>query len=60
MASALAALRETYAPEKLDEAIEAQVAKLDAIVGSGLGLSIDDIKQYATSRRQKGDVQNKK
>ena len=45
MAKALADLRETFAPEKLDEAIEAQVAKLDDIIGSALGLSADDIKE---------------
>jgi hypothetical protein len=45
MAEALAALREAYAPERLDDAIEAEVAKLDAIVGAALGLSSDDINE---------------
>ena len=49
MAIELVALRETFAPEKLDKAIEAQVAKLDGIVGSALGLSPDDIGVIAES-----------
>jgi len=43
MADALAKMREAYAPEKVDEEIDALVTKLDAIVGPALGLSISDI-----------------
>jgi hypothetical protein len=45
MAAKLAALRETYAPEKLDADIDAEIENLDAIIGPALGLSASDIKE---------------
>ncbi len=44
MAESLSTLRETYAPEKLDTAIDAQIAKLDSIVGAALGLTAADVE----------------
>lgn len=44
MAEALAKLRETYAPEVLDAQIDAEIGKLDEIVGVALGLTTGDIE----------------
>jgi N-6 DNA Methylase len=45
MAEALAKLHAEYAPERLDEVIESEIAKLDAIVGPALGLSPADVAE---------------
>jgi hypothetical protein len=45
MADALAKLCAEYSPDRLDEAIEAEIAKLDAIIGPALGLSPTDVAE---------------
>jgi hypothetical protein len=47
MSQALTNLCAQYLPAKLDAAIEAEVAKLDAIIGAALGLSKDDIDEIS-------------
>lgn len=45
MVKDLTQLREKYATKKIDDSIDGEVAKLDSIVGTALGLSLADIEE---------------